>query len=392
MKHLYNLFIASAIVIPVAVNSQTTDWHANPAGNTLTGGTSSTPNEWIGSNNNYDLILKTNNVEQIRIKSGGNGFINGTLGIGTSSPDLDSKVHIVTPMNTSNQGVKGIYITNPSSFGSANGSITALQATGGATSGKAKATSYTATLGQNSTWANVAGIIGGVSGGISGANYIQANAGNTSYITGINGSVGATSLQFASTGTMKVTGLWGAISGTLFNFPTSVGSGYIAAIAGEDGINATGAANSTQYTYAGWYQGRVRIGTATGTQYIQKVGTTHADYLLCVDGKIVARKMVTTLQNWADDEFNVPASFDELEKEKEFVEQNKHLRSVPSEKEVLENGVEMGEMFPIQMRKIEQLFKYSFMFGNEMKQLKEENEMLKKQISELSKRIELLEK
>lgn len=45
------------------------------AGNTLTGGTSSTPNEWVGSNNLYDLIMKTNNIQRIRLISGGHVLI-----------------------------------------------------------------------------------------------------------------------------------------------------------------------------------------------------------------------------------------------------------------------------------------------------------------------------
>lgn len=390
MKQFFNLLIASALVFPVTVYSQTIEWHANPAGNTLTGGSSSTPNEWMGSNNNYDIILKSNNTERMRLLA--TGSVNGTLGIGTSTPNVDSKLHINTPNNNGSQAVKGIYITNPTSFGNPTGSITALQATGGSSTGNARVSSYSAALGQTSTFSFQGGVIGGVAGTISGASYINAIGGNNSYINGVWGNINTSNLQFNGSGSRKVMGLWGIISGTLSNFPTASGSGYIAAIAAEDGINATGSTSTNQYTYAGWYQGRVRIGSATGTQYVQMVGSSHADYLLCVDGKIVARKMVTTLQNWADDEFDTSASADELEKEKEFVEKNKHLRLVPSEKEVLENGVEMGEMFPIQMRKIEQLFKYSFMFNNEMKQLQEENEKLQKLINELSKRIELLEK
>ncbi len=45
------------------------------AGNGLTGGTSSTPNEWLGSNNIYDLIIKTNNTQRIRALSGGHVLI-----------------------------------------------------------------------------------------------------------------------------------------------------------------------------------------------------------------------------------------------------------------------------------------------------------------------------
>ena len=139
--------------------------------------------------------------------------------------------------------------------------------------------------------------------------------------------------------------------------------------------------------------GKVQIGLLTQTV------PPHNDYLLSVDGKIVARKVVTTALNWADDELVNPATTDELEKEQEFVYKNGHLQKVPSEKEVLENGIEMSEMFPIQMRKIEQLFKYSFLFKDDISELKQENKILKdenkqikKNYDELKQRIEALEK
>ena len=50
------------------------------SGNALTGASSSTANEWIGTSNNYDWVIKTNNTEKLRITSA------GRVGIGISNP------------------------------------------------------------------------------------------------------------------------------------------------------------------------------------------------------------------------------------------------------------------------------------------------------------------
>src|SRR5690242_17532182 len=40
-------------------------------GNALTGGTPATPVEFFGSTNNYDVVMKANNVEKLRLVAGG---------------------------------------------------------------------------------------------------------------------------------------------------------------------------------------------------------------------------------------------------------------------------------------------------------------------------------
>ncbi|MBU1719929.1 MAG: hypothetical protein KKA07_12760, partial [Bacteroidetes bacterium] len=50
-------------------------------GNALTGGAPNTPNEWIGSTNNYDWVIKTNNTEWVRVQN------DGDVGIGTNAPN-----------------------------------------------------------------------------------------------------------------------------------------------------------------------------------------------------------------------------------------------------------------------------------------------------------------
>jgi hypothetical protein len=60
-------------------------------------------------------------------------------------------------------------------------------------------------------------------------------------------------------------------------------------------------------------------------------------------------------------------------------------------KEVETNGIEFGEMSSMQMRKIERLFKYAFLFKEEFVSLKEENKNLKEANNILKRELELME-
>lgn len=329
-----------------------------------------------------------------------------SVGINTTTPDASSKLHI-NVSNTSPGGgtLRGLYITLPTSW-TPTGAMTAITATGGQTNTTFPNNVngiFTATLGSSSGFAANGGIIAGVSGNASSVTKIGTGpfTGVTSNIVGVSGSIACsamtTSINAGSWG--WVSAVNGSLSGTITSYPTLV-KGAVSCVTGIDQIN--GSATTNSYTYAGHFRGRVYIGSggplASTSYFVQQVGTTHADFLLCVDGKIVGRKIVTTALNWADDELVNPATSDELEKEQEFVYKNGHLQKVPSEKEVLENGIEMSEMFPIQMRKIEQLFKYSFLFNAQVKQLQNTNEQLKtenenliKELADLKSRVEKLE-
>lgn len=66
------------------------DWHL--AGNTLTGGSPSTPVEFFGSNNNYDVIIQRDSLEKLRIDSGSilstshiSSSVDGTYNLGSAS-------------------------------------------------------------------------------------------------------------------------------------------------------------------------------------------------------------------------------------------------------------------------------------------------------------------
>jgi hypothetical protein len=97
---------------------------------------------------------------------------------------------------------------------------------------------------------------------------------------------------------------------------------------------------------------------------------------MAVNGKINCKEVEVTLTGWSDFVFAEDYNLRTLEEVEAYINENNHLPDVPSEKEVLENGVNIGEMNSTLLRKIEELTLY-------MIELKKENEQMKAQIEVL---------
>lgn len=67
-----------------------------------------------------------------------------------------------------------------------------------------------------------------------------------------------------------------------------------------------------------------------------------------------------------------------LEEVEKFISKNNHLPDVPSESDVIENGISLGDMDAILLQKIEELTLY-------MIDLEKQNQLLNKEISKLKK-------
>ena len=124
-------------------------------------------------------------------------------------------------------------------------------------------------------------------------------------------------------------------------------------------------------------QGNIGIGTTeTGT------------HKLAVEGTIGAREIKVEADGWSDFVFNKDYMLKDLEEVESFIEENNHLPDVPSEKDVLENGIQLGEMDATLLQKIEELTLYMIeqnkrtnKLVEEVQGLKVENELLKEKIS-----------
>jgi hypothetical protein len=106
------------------------------------------------------------------------------------------------------------------------------------------------------------------------------------------------------------------------------------------------------------------------------IGTTLPQSLLAVNGKITAKEVEVTLTGWADFVFNKDFALISLEDLEKYINENKHLPDVPSEKEVLENGLNLGENNAVLLQKIEELTLYVIELNKENKELKKRIENL----------------
>jgi len=89
-----------------------------------------------------------------------------------------------------------------------------------------------------------------------------------------------------------------------------------------------------------------------------KVGIKTAspgDYDLAVNGKIRTKEVKVEAANWPDYVFEERYRFMPLSELKKFIETNKHLPEMPSAKEVEAEGVNLGELNKLLVKKIEEL-------------------------------------
>ena len=83
------------------------------------------------------------------------------------------------------------------------------------------------------------------------------------------------------------------------------------------------------------------------------------DFMLAVDGGIISTKVhIKDVKQWPDHVFSDNYQLLGLDELKSFLENNKHLPGVPSEKEVLENGYDIHDMQYVMLEKIEEMTRY----------------------------------
>jgi len=104
------------------------------------------------------------------------------------------------------------------------------------------------------------------------------------------------------------------------------------------------------------------------------VGTSNPTSRLSVKGDIKAQEVKVEVTGWADFVLDPMYNLRSLSEVELYILENKHLPDIPSESEVLENGIELGAMDAKLLQKIEELTLY--MIAME-KKLKEQDIMIK---------------
>lgn len=104
--------------------------------------------------------------------------------------------------------------------------------------------------------------------------------------------------------------------------------------------------------------GRVQIGT-------QK--PTVNDYKLAVDGRIVCKDLQMTMLNWRDDVFSEKYNLKSIEEVEIYIKKNKYLPAFPPENEIIENGMNVKQIFLAQQATLEEMMLYIIDLEKRMK-------------------------
>lgn len=108
------------------------------------------------------------------------------------------------------------------------------------------------------------------------------------------------------------------------------------------------------------------------------IGTIYPDanYRLSVNGKIRAKE-IKVETGWSDFVFKPEYKLLSLNEVEAYINKNGHLPEIPSEQEVTENGVELGNISAKLLQKIEELTLYMIEQNKRIENLEEENNKLR---------------
>jgi hypothetical protein len=120
------------------------------------------------------------------------------------------------------------------------------------------------------------------------------------------------------------------------------------------------------------------------------IGTTTPDELLSVNGTIHSKEVKVNLTGLPDYVFKPDYHLPTLSEVKTYIDKNSHLPEMPSAQEVEKNGLNLGEMNKLLLKKVEELTLYLIEKDKEAQTQKEVNMMLLNQIDELRKQVETL--
>ncbi|WP_343522282.1 hypothetical protein [Pedobacter sp.] len=161
----------------------------------------------------------------------------------------------------------------------------------------------------------------------------------------------------------------GSISWMARNAQFNKGMAYIGAQLADDATNDARA--------------RLIFATANGAQPMVRmvidpvgnigIGTYNPEDKLTVNGRIKANEIRVNGQQTPDYVFEKGYKVASLEEVESYIKKHKHLPEVPSAKEAETNGIELGEMNKILLKKIEELTLHLIKQDKEIKRLKKQH-------------------
>jgi hypothetical protein len=135
--------------------------------------------------------------------------------------------------------------------------------------------------------------------------------------------------------------------------------------------------------------------TSNGTAVVQRmfidkdgnvgIGTSTPREALSVNGNIRSKQVVVESANWPDYVFKPTYQLPSLADVKAYIDRNQHLPETPSEQEVIKNGLNIGEMNKLLMKKVEELTLYLIEKDKQAQAQQAEIDELKTQMKKLIK-------
>jgi len=113
------------------------------------------------------------------------------------------------------------------------------------------------------------------------------------------------------------------------------------------------------------------------------IGTTVPQYKLSVNGTIGTKEVVVTNTGWADYVFKPDYRPMSLTEVSSYIDEHHHLPGIPSESEVQEKGVSLGDLQVKLLAKIEELTLHMIQTEAKTKRLEEQNRELQERISRI---------
>lgn len=125
--------------------------------------------------------------------------------------------------------------------------------------------------------------------------------------------------------------------------------------------------------------GNIGIGTNSPTQRLDINGNIKANSMY-VNGTVYTNEVKVEATKWPDFVFDKDYKLRTLQEVENHINEHKHLPDIPSEKEVKENGLSLGEMQAKLLQKIEELTLYTIELN---KTVKEQGELIQELRSKL---------
>ncbi len=121
------------------------------------------------------------------------------------------------------------------------------------------------------------------------------------------------------------------------------------------------------------------------------IGTDAPDQLLSVNGTIHSKEVKVDLVGWPDFVFKPVYKLPSLTEVKQYIDKNQHLPEIPSAHEAEKNGVNLGEMNKLLLKKVEELTLYIIQLKGEVDTLKQKtNRSQQLQIDSINSKLKLL--